>query len=63
MHTFIVKDTAFRGTVGYTHTVRITIVDMIAKGILSASSANACETITSFGHTFVAGHFEITLES
>lgn len=62
MHTFIVKDTAFRGTVGYIHTVRMTIVDMIAKGILSASSANTCELVTSFGHTFVADIYEITLE-
>ena len=63
MNTFLVKDTAFCGTVGYIHTVKMTIVDMIAKGILNASSANACELVTSFGHTFVAGQFEITLEN
>ena len=59
MKSYTVKNIAFRGTVGYTHTATLNMAEIIGHGILDAKTAQDCEIITSFGNTFVIGHFEI----
>ena len=59
MKSYTVKNNAFRGTVGYTHTRYMSTAELIGHGILDAKTAQDCETITSFGNTFVIGQFEI----
>lgn len=59
MKSYTVKNNSFRGTVGYTHIVILNMAEIIGMGILNSKRANDCETITSFGNTFVIGQFEI----
>jgi len=59
MKSYIVKNNAYRGTAGYTHTVTLNMAEIIGRKILDAKMANDCEIITSFGHTFAIGQYEI----
>ena len=59
MKTYTVKNKSFRGIVGYTHTTTLNMAEIIGMGILNGKMANDCETITSFGNTFIVGQYEI----
>ena len=60
MKSYTVKNNSFSGIVGYTHTTTLNMAEIIGVGILNGKMANDCETITSFGNTFIVGQYEIT---
>lgn len=59
MKSYTVKNKSFSGIVGYTHTTTLNMAEIIGVGILDGKMANYCETITSFGNTFIVGQYEI----
>lgn len=59
MQSLTLIDKAFNGVEGYHHTTTETICSLIARGILNAQQAQACEIVTAFGHTYVIGQYEV----